>query len=168
MATQLVTKQIPKKLKIKPGVWTLVFAILMPLLLTITMIFLFGSEKKYKSLTKQFWFPPLWLLNIASMGCSSLMGFAAWIMWVDGRLHVQTNALPLYIAHVSLSIVWNPLVLRIGTVWLGAAISLLHFGTLFGCYLHFGCANSLAKHLTKPCLVWVAFLTYISFKLSFI
>ena len=96
------------------------------------------------------------------------MGFAAWLFWADGGFHAHGDALPLYIAQISLSIVWDPLVLRIGAIWLGFVFCLVHFGTLFACYLIFRRVNPFAKDLAKPCLVWVAYLTLVNYKLLFL
>ncbi|KAJ0092639.1 hypothetical protein Patl1_25071 [Pistacia atlantica] len=147
---------------------SLAFSIIAPLILTITIIFLFGSGSKYRASAKPFWFPPLWLIHLASLGSSFSMGLAAWLVWADGGFHAYSNALPLYIAQVSLSVIWDPLVLVIGAAWLGLVFCVIHFGTLFACYKTFKQVNPFAKELVKPCLAWMGFLTIVNYKLVYL
>lgn len=88
-------------------------------------------------------------------------------MWAEGGFHGPSDALPLYIAQVSLGLVWDPLVLRIGAAYLGLVFCLLHFGTSVGCYKKFREVNPVAGVVVMPCLVWVALLTFVNFKLVF-
>ncbi|KAJ7980266.1 Translocator-like protein [Quillaja saponaria] len=161
-------RQETKSTKAKRALRSLAIAIAIPLSINLTIIFLFGSGRKYYSITKPFWFPTLWFVHLASLGSSFLMGLAAWLLWADGGFHAQSDALPLYIAQVSLSIVWDPLVLVFGSAWLGFVFCVLHFGTLFLCYLRFKKVNPFAKDLVKLCLAWVAYLTIVSFKLMYL
>ncbi|KHN26557.1 Translocator protein like [Glycine soja] len=96
------------------------------------------------------------------------MGLAAWLVWANGGFQGETDAMSLYIAHVSLSIVWHPLVLVMGAYWLALISCLVNFVTLFLCYLRFRKVNPFAKDLAKPCLAWAAYLCLVSFKLIFI
>ncbi|OAY55993.1 hypothetical protein MANES_03G195100v8 [Manihot esculenta] len=130
-----------------------------PLCLNIAIIYLFGSSKKYQAIVKPLWFPSLTLIHIASVGSTLLMGVAAWLVWVDGGLLVDSDALPLYISQVSLSIVWDPLVLRIGEAWLGVIFCLVNLGTLFACYCTFRDVSPSCKYLVMPCLAWLGYLT---------
>ncbi|XP_044484115.1 translocator protein homolog [Mangifera indica] len=147
---------------------SLVFSITAPLILTTTIIILFGSGPKYRASAKPFWFPPLWLIHLASLGSSFFMSLAAWLVWADGGFHEQADALPLYIAQFSLSVIWDPLVLVIGAVWLGLFFCVIHFGTLFACYKTFKKVNPFAKDLVKPCLAWMGFLTIVTYKLIYL
>nr|KYP62457.1 hypothetical protein KK1_016990 [Cajanus cajan] len=96
------------------------------------------------------------------------MGLAAWLVWADGGFQGETDAMSLYISHVSLSIVWHPLVLVMRAYWLAFLSGLVDFGTLFFCYLRFRKVNPFAKDLAKPCLVWAAYLCFVNFKLMFL
>lgn len=148
------------------AVRSLVMAVSVPLSLTTAMVFLFGSGPQYRALNnKPFWFPPLWIVHVASMCSSALTGFAAWLFWADGGFHADRDALPLFIAQVSLSIVWAPLVLVIGSPAVGLIVSAVHLATLFACYRRFRLVNPFAKDLIKPCLVWTAYLTLLTCKL---
>lgn len=152
----------------KRSFWSLFVIMMVPLSLTITIIFLFGSSRKYPALVKPFWFPSLTIIHLASLGSTILMSLAAWLVWTDGGFQPDSDALPLYIAQVSLSIVWHPLVLRIGAAWLGFVFSLVNLGTLFACYRIFGKVNSSSKNFVKPCLAWVACLTLVTFNLMYL
>lgn len=143
-------------------------AVAVPVSLTMTIILLFGSGRKYHALAKPFWFPPLWLIHQASLWSSSLMGFAAWLVWADGGLHLQTDALPLYAAQIALNIVWSPLVLVIGARSLGFLFCAVNVGTLLACSYHFGRVNPSAKVLVKACAAWEAYLAVVTFKLIFL
>lgn len=163
-----ISKRDEKNAKAKRAIRSLIIAVSVPLFLTTTIILLFGSGRRYRAMSKPFWFPPLWLIHLASLGSSFLMGFAAWLFWADGGFHAQSNALPLYIAQISLSIVWDPLVLVIGAAWLGLVFCLIHFGTLLACYRTFRRVNPFAKDLAKPCLAWAAYLTLVNYKLIYL
>ncbi|XP_021291550.1 translocator protein homolog [Herrania umbratica] len=155
-----------KKARAKRALCSLLTAIAIPLSLTLFVIFKFGSGKRYRAMAhKPFWFPPLWLIHLASIGTSFLMSLAAWLVWVDRGFHVNSNALPLYVSQISLSIVWDPLELVMGAVGLGFLFCFLHFGTVFACYWNFRKVNPFARDLVKPCLVWSGFLTIVSYKL---
>uniref|UniRef100_A0A2N9IBK2 Translocator protein homolog n=1 Tax=Fagus sylvatica TaxID=28930 RepID=A0A2N9IBK2_FAGSY len=132
--TTTMARQDAKRTKAKRALRSLAIAIVVPLYLTMTIIFMFGSGHKYQALDKPFWFPPLWFIHIASLGSSFLMGFASWLVWADGGFHTQSDALPLYIAQISLSIVWDPLVLVMDARRLGLVFCCVNFGTLLACH----------------------------------
>ena len=97
------------------------------------------------------------------------MGLAAWLVWADGGFQGESSdAMSLYVAQLSLSITWHPLVLVMSAYWLASVSCALSFGTLFLCYLRLRRVNPFAKDLAKPCLGWAAYLTVISFKLMFL
>ncbi|KAH7513360.1 translocator protein homolog [Ziziphus jujuba] len=145
--------------------WKLAVSVAMPLFITMTMVLLFGSGKKYRVLATIFWLPPLWFIHLASLGSSFLMGLAAWLVWSDGGFDSESHALPLYVAQISLSMVWNPLVLVIGVAWLGFVFCVIQFGTLFACYFYFKRVSPSAEYLIRPCLTWVAYLTFVTCQL---
>ncbi|TKY72608.1 Translocator protein-like [Spatholobus suberectus] len=154
-----------KKAQAKRALRSLAIGIAIPFTLTLTIIILFGSGRKYHRISKPFWVAPLWFIHLATLGSSFFMGLAAWLVWADGGFQGETDAMSLYVAHVSLSIVWHPLVLVMSAYWLALLSGLVNFGTLFLCYLRFRKVNPFAKDLAKPCLVWAAYLCLISFKL---
>ncbi|KAJ4722187.1 Translocator-like protein [Melia azedarach] len=162
------TRPHNKMISAKRAFRSLAFSISVPLILSLAIICLFGSGKKYRALPKPFWFPPLWFIHLASLGSSFLMSLAAWLVWADGGLNLYSDSLPLYIAQVSLSFVWDPLVLVIGAAWLGLVSCVVHFGTLVACYKSFKKVNPFAKDLVKPCLAWMGFLTMVNYKLVFL
>ncbi|KAH7513359.1 hypothetical protein FEM48_Zijuj12G0191700 [Ziziphus jujuba var. spinosa] len=159
-------KREDKRAKAKRALRSLAIAVAVPFSLTMVTVILFGSGHNYRAVHKPFWFPPLWFIHLASLGSSFLMGFSAWLFWADGGFHTQSNALLFYIAQTFLSIIWDPLVLVVGAVWLGWFFSVVHFGSLFACYRSFRRVNPFAKDLTKPCLAWVAYFTVVNYKLT--
>lgn len=136
------------------------------LLVTVAVMVLFGSGKWYNALAKPFWFPPLWLIHAASLGSSFLMGLAGWMMWAEGGFHAESDVLPLYMAHVPLGVMWDPLVLVIRSRWLGLTFCLVHLAILAAVGRRFGQVNPFAGDIVKLCMVWMTFLTIITFKLA--
>ncbi|BFG15115.1 hypothetical protein CerSpe_013890 [Prunus speciosa] len=163
--TATTATTLTKQEKAKRALRSLAIGIAIPLTLTTTAIFFFGWGPKYRTLTKPFWLPPLWLINFATFFSSFLMGLSAWLVWAEGGFHAQSNAFVLYIAQVSLSILWGPVVLASGAAWLGLVICLMNFGALFACYKCLRCVNPFARDLVKPCLAWVAYLAIVNCKL---
>ncbi|CAK9145567.1 unnamed protein product [Ilex paraguariensis] len=161
------TRQQKKMAMAKQAVRSLMVALIVPFVLTMIVIFFFGSGHRYRTLAKPFWFPPLWLMHLASMGSSLLMGLAAWLVWAEGGFHSQPKALPFYIAQVSLSLGWDPLVLKMGAIHVGFVSCIAHFGALVACRRRFKLVNPIAGDLVRPCLVWMAFLIIVNFKLVF-
>ncbi|KAF5752205.1 translocator protein [Tripterygium wilfordii] len=157
-----------KKGEAKRALPSLAMSISVPLTLTMVIILIFGSGHKYRAMAKPFWFPPLWLVHLASLGSSLIMGLAAWLVWADGGFHAQSDALPLYIGQVSLSIVWYPLVLVIGSGWLGFVVCLVNFGTLLACYLRFKRVNPFSKDLVKVNLVWTGYLCIVTYNIIYL
>ncbi|KAM7463071.1 hypothetical protein LguiA_031192 [Lonicera macranthoides] len=152
----------------KRALRSLSVALMVPLALTMATIFFFGSARKYRALAKPFWFPPPWLMHLASLGSSFFMGLSSWLVWAEGGFHNESDALPLYIAQLSLSIIWDPLVLKIGAVRMGLVFCVVHFGTLVACRRKFKTVNPIAGDLVRPCLAWIAFLTTVNCKLIFL
>ncbi|PKI65105.1 hypothetical protein CRG98_014574 [Punica granatum] len=148
---------------------SLAVSLMIPFSLNAAMIFLFGSGKRYEEFPdKTLWVPPLWLIHSASLGSSLLMGLASWLVWARGGLHLVSDALPLYVAQVSLGIVWDPLVLVIGSCWVGFVFCIINFGTLVACKSSFQKVNQLAGDIANICAMWAAFLTFVTLQLSFL
>ncbi|KAI4345419.1 hypothetical protein L6164_012545 [Bauhinia variegata] len=156
---------VSKKAKSRRALRSLTTGVAVPFALSLAIITLFGSGHKYHRLAKPFWFPPLWFVHLATLSSSLSMGLAAWLVWADGGFHGDSDALPLYVAQVSLSIVWHPLVLVMRAYWVAFVFCLAHLGTLYLCYDRFKKVNPFARDLAKPCLAWVAYLTFVTLKL---
>ncbi|MFQ6655648.1 hypothetical protein Gotur_026116 [Gossypium turneri] len=119
-ATRVRVTSEDKKAQTMKALRSLTIAIAIPLSLTLFIIVKFGSPKRYRTImAKPIWFPPLWLINLASIGSSFSMSLAAWFVWVNRGFHMNSDALPLYISQISLSIVWHPLQLINDSVWFG-------------------------------------------------
>lgn len=157
-----------KMISAKRAFRSLAFSISVPLSITLAIICIFGSGKNYRALPKPFWFPPLWFIHLATLSSSFFMSLAAWLVWADGGFHARSDSLPLYVAQVSLSVLWDPLVLVTGAACLGLVFCVAHFGTLVACYKSFEKVNPFAKDLVKPCLAWMGFLTMVNYKLIYL
>ncbi|XP_030475675.2 translocator protein homolog [Syzygium oleosum] len=161
------TRQETRRVKAKRALTALVVGVGANLSLTMVIILLFGSGKRYDARPKPLWLPPLWLVHAASLGSSFFMGLAGWLVWAEGGFRAQSGAaLPLYVDATSLGVVWNPLVLVMGADWVGLAFCLVHWGTLAACKREFGKVNHLAGEIVRPCVVWVGFLAILTFGLA--
>ncbi|XP_004487874.1 translocator protein homolog [Cicer arietinum] len=163
MASQ--TLHETKKSQAKRALRSLAIGVAIPFALTLIIIILFGSGRKFNVLSKPFWFAPIWFINLATLGSSFFMGLAAWLVWADGGFQGESDTLAFYVAHIALSIVWHPLVLVMNAYWLALVSGIVNSGTLLICYLRFRKVNPFAKDLAKPCLALTTYLTLISFKL---
>ncbi|XP_010045913.2 translocator protein homolog [Eucalyptus grandis] len=159
-------RQEKRRVKAKRALKTFAVVVGTNLALTMAIILLFGSGKRYNARPKPLWLPPLWLVHVVSLGLSFFMGLASWLVWAEGGFGAQSDALPLYIAATSLGIVWDPLVLVMGATWVGLAFCLVHLGTLVACKREFGKVNPLAGEIVGPCVVWVGFLAIMTFSLA--
>uniref|UniRef100_A0A7N0U855 Translocator protein homolog n=1 Tax=Kalanchoe fedtschenkoi TaxID=63787 RepID=A0A7N0U855_KALFE len=147
---------------------SLTFSILVPFLLTSASIWFFGSTAQaYNSPARSLYFPPLWLVHLAQLASSALMGFAAWFVWVDGGFGRSSSgdAAALYASHVALCVTWDPLVLAVGAVPVGFIFCVVNFGTVVAVYGEFRKVNRVAGQLVRPCMAWMAVLTLVTFKL---
>ncbi|KAL1320926.1 hypothetical protein AAHE18_14G092500 [Arachis hypogaea] len=158
-----------KRTKARRALRSLAIGVLVPLTITLAIIILFGSGRKYHSLTKPFWFPPLWFIHLATLGCSFFMGLATWLVWADGGFRGESrDVMSLYLVQLSLGITWHPIVLVMGAYWLAPFFCVVNFVAIFLCYLRFKRVNPFATDLAKPCLLWSAYLSLISFKLMYL
>ncbi|KAI3952966.1 hypothetical protein MKX01_028658 [Papaver californicum] len=169
------TKTLPRKPRsskmamAKKGLKSLSIAISIPTILTILTIYLSGSNQIYRSLqNKPLWFPPTWAFNFLCLISSFCMGLSSWLVWAEGGFHKKPNALPLCATQLGLSLCWKPIVLLMGSNYLGLVVCVGEFGGLVGCSRMFRDVNPIAADLLKPCLAWVAYLTIINYKLVYL
>ncbi|CAN0855822.1 Translocator protein homolog [Linum grandiflorum] len=136
---------------------------LFPLLITAASIHSFGSSRKFEALPKPVWFPPLWLIHAGSLCSTVLMSLAAVI--VQARRGLSGDDLHLYCCQVGLSVLWCPLVVRIGAGLVGSVYTCVHIGSLLGCFWVFGKASPATRKLVGPCLGWALFVAVCTFKI---
>ncbi|KAF8012850.1 hypothetical protein BT93_I0876 [Corymbia citriodora subsp. variegata] len=165
-ASSSKARQEKRRVKAKRALKTFSVVVGMNVTLTMAIILLFGSGKRYNARAKPLWIPPLWLVHAASLGSSFFMGLASWLVWAEGGFGAQSNALPLYLSATSLGIVWDPLVLVMGATWVGLAFCVVHLGTLVACEREFGKVNPVAGEIVRPCVAWVGFLAILTFSLA--
>ncbi|CAI9104915.1 OLC1v1003708C1 [Oldenlandia corymbosa var. corymbosa] len=151
----------------KRGLRSLGLAVGLPLSLTLLDIALFGSNIKYATMEKPFWYPPLWALHSACLVASSLIGLSAWLVWVEGGFHRNPTALLLCLGAVASGLSWDPIVFRAGANKLGLVVCAAVFGLLVGCMRSFKTINPIAGDLVKPCLLWPLMLSLVNFKLVY-
>lgn len=152
----------------KRGIRSLAIAVALPLSLNLINICLLGSSNGYGTVSKPFWFLPMWVLHFTCLASSFLMGLSAWLVWVEGGFHNEPTTLSLYMAQLGLSLAWNPIVFRMGATWIGLVVCLAMYGALVGCSRHFKEVNPIAGDLVKPCLAWATILAIVNLKLVFL
>ncbi|KAG6785108.1 hypothetical protein POTOM_010831 [Populus tomentosa] len=155
------------------GFRSLAIAVALPLSLALCNVYFFGSTKGYgtsssRSLSKPFWFPPLWALHMTCVTSSFLMGLSAWLVWAEGGFHRNPTALYLYLTQLGLSLAWDPIVFRMSAPWVGLLVCLATFGALVGCSRQFKVVNPIAGNLVMPCLARASFLAFVNLKLLFL
>lgn len=154
-----------RKSMAKRGLRSLGVAVSTPTLLTLINIYFFGTNDIYKMSNKPNWVPPIWTLHMACLGSAFLMGLCGWIVWAEGGFHRKPRALPLYLGQFGLSLVWDPLVFKMGANWAGLVVALGILWALFQCYRVFRQVNQIAGDLVLPCLAWAGFLAFVNLKL---
>jgi benzodiazapine receptor len=156
----------------KRGIRSLAIAVALPLSLTISNLYFFGTTRGYGtstgSISMPFWFPPPWALHLTCMTSSFLMGLSAWLVWAEGGFHRNPAALYLYLAQLGLSLAWEPIVFRMAAPWVGLLVCLATFAVLVGCSRQFKEVNPIAGNLVMPCLAWASFLAFVNLKLLFL
>ncbi|GMH25999.1 hypothetical protein Nepgr_027842 [Nepenthes gracilis] len=150
----------------KRGLRSLSVAASIPPLLTLADIYLFGSSNSYKAISRgTAWLPPLWALHMTCLGSAVLMGLSAWLVWAEGGFHRDPSMLLLYLTHLGLSLVWDPILFSLGATWSALLVSLTAFVALLRCGNTFRRVNPIAADLVMPCLAWAAFLAIVNLKL---
>lgn len=136
-----------------------------PFLLTIFTIYYFQLSLGYAVVAKSFWYPPIWIVHLASLSSSSLMGLSAWIVWAEGGFHGPVTTLPLFVAQLVLGLLWGPIVFVQGATRLGLVICAMLAVALLGCSLGFGQVSPVAGDLVKPSIAWALFLLLMNYLL---
>lgn len=149
----------------KRGLRSLGVVVSIPVLVTLTNIYYFGSNDAYKMSRRPNWVPPIWAFHMACLGSAFLMGLCGWIVSAEGGFHRRSSALPLYLGQFGLRLLWDPIVFKMGANSAGLVIALGVCWALFRCYKVFREVNHIAGHLVLPCLGWAGLLTFVNLKL---
>lgn len=154
-----------RRIMAKRGLKSLSVALSIPVIITLTNIYMFGSNDTYKLSNRPNWVPPIWALHMACLGSASLLGLCGWIVWAEGEFHKNPNTVGLYLGQFGLSLLWDPLMFKMGANWAGLLVALGMCYALFRCYRVFKRVNDIAADLVLPCLGWAALLAFVSLKL---
>lgn len=156
-----------KRAMTRKGLKSLGLAIGLPILLTISTIYLFQLGQGYDDLVDSAWYPPMWVIHVASILSSCLMGLSAWLVWAEAGFHgPATAALPLLvITQLMLGLLWGPVVLGLGAIRLGLVFGLALVAALYGCVMGFRDVNPLAGELVVPCIAWAVLLVVMNYGL---
>ncbi|KAK9067691.1 hypothetical protein SSX86_011802 [Deinandra increscens subsp. villosa] len=141
------------------GIRSLSLAIVVPVGLTVTSIFWFGENHNFKDLTRPFWIPPLWGLQLTSLSSAFLMGLSAWLVWAESGFHRTPMSIVMYLAQLGFGLAWNHIFFKTGpTNQIGLAASVGQLVTIFLCSQLFSRINPISGDLVKLCLLWTGFL----------
>ncbi|KAL9235775.1 hypothetical protein vseg_010511 [Gypsophila vaccaria] len=148
------------------GLKTMGLAVTLPILLTLTNIYYFGSgNNNYTTKSKTNWVPPTWALHAGCVGSAALMGLSGWMVWAEGGFHRKPGIMGLYLGQLGLGLVWDPVVFRMGANGVGLLVGLGVGYALWQCYRSFGRVNKIAADLVLPCLGWAGLLAFVNLKL---
>lgn len=146
----------------KRGLKSLGVAVSLPVILTLTNIYMFGTSDSYKLSNRPSWVPPIWALHMACLGSAAVLGLCGWIVWAEGGFHKNPNAAGLYLGQFGLSLLWDPLVFKMGANGAALLVAVGACCALFRCYRVFRRVNDIAADLVLPCLGWAALLAFIN------
>ncbi|RRT75430.1 hypothetical protein B296_00031234 [Ensete ventricosum] len=146
----------------KRGLRSLAVAVAIPAFGTAASISIAGATLVA---TRPSWSPPVWTFHLGSLLMSALLGFSSWLVWAEGGFHGRSEALPLYLLELLLSLLWAPLVFSAGFPRPGMAVCAAHFAVLFMLSQSYRQVNPIAADLIKPYLAWVSFLVVFNYKL---
>ncbi|XP_074273249.1 translocator protein homolog [Silene latifolia] len=162
--TTNIASQERQKVIAKRGLKSMGIAVSLPLILTLTNIIFFGANDTYKLTHKPNWVPPIWALHMACLGSAALMGLCGWIVWAEGGFHRKPGTVGLYLGQLGLSLMWDPLVFRMGANGVGLLVALGVCYALVQCYRSFKQVNQIAGDLVLPCLAWAGLLAFVNLK----
>ncbi|KAL8262196.1 hypothetical protein R6Q59_026245 [Mikania micrantha] len=143
------------------GIRSLSLAIAVPVGLTLS-IFWFRESDDYKNLTRPFWIPPLWGIQLTSLSMAFLMGLSAWLVWAESGFHRTPMAIVVYLGQLGLGLAWNYIFFNKGPTQTGLVVSFGQLITLFACCQMFSWINPISGDMVKLCLVWTGFLTSVN------
>jgi translocator protein len=124
----------------------------------------------YDALRKPFFAVPGWLFSPAWAGIFLLMGIALYIVWRKWPAKEAKMAMALYLATLSLSVVWNFLFFgqqNTSGIAFGVAESFI-LVILMGLTAHrFYQIDRRAGYLMAPCLLWTAYIVCLNAAIFF-
>ncbi|XP_058222567.1 translocator protein homolog [Rhododendron vialii] len=142
------------------GLRSLAIAVALPLSLHLAaVVFLHVASAKHPT-----WFRSL-ALEAVFVGLPALMGFCAWLFWVDGGFHRRPMALAFFLSYLALSLAWDPIVFGLGAPWVGLVVSWAMLGALIACHMIFKEANPIAGDLVAASMIWAVFVICLNLKL---
>nr|AZL94777.1 TSPO-like protein [Colobanthus quitensis] len=136
------------------GLKTMSIAISIPLLLTLTNIYLNPNKPANKPVS----ILPIWTVHMGCLGSSALMGLCGWIVWAEGGFHRKPDIVGFYLGHIGLGLLWDPVVFRFEAHGLGLCY------VLGQCYRSFKEVSKVAGDLVLPCLGWAGLLAFVNLK----
>lgn len=145
------------------GLRSLAIAVALPLSLHLAaVVFLHsahGASAKHPT-----WFRSL-ALEAVFVGLPALMGFCAWLFWVDGGFHRRPTALAFFLSYLALSLAWDPIVFGLGAPWVGLVVSWAMLGALTACHMIFKEVSPIAGNLVAASMIWAVFVICLNLKL---
>lgn len=142
------------------GLRSLAIAVALPLSLHLAPVaFLHLASAKHPT-----WFRSL-ALETVFVSLPALMGFCAWLFWVDGGFHRRPTALAFFLSYLALSLAWDPIVFGLNAPWVGLVVSWAMLGALTACHMIFKEVNPIAGYLVAASMIWAVFVICLNLKL---
>ena len=117
----------------------------------------FQASSFYGMLSQPPWAPPPWLFGPVWSLLYAMMAVAAWLVWRNGGIQANRNALILFLIQLAFNALWSWLFFawQLGA-WAFADIILL-WVLIFATLVSFWRVSKLAGALLIPYLLWVSF-----------
>ncbi|KAI8574725.1 hypothetical protein RHMOL_Rhmol01G0376600 [Rhododendron molle] len=147
------------------GLRSLAIAVALPLSLHLAAVAFLHSAHT-ASAKHPTWFRSL-ALETVFVGLPALMGFCAWLFWVNGGFHRRPMALAFFLSYLALSLAWDPIVFGWDAPWVGLVVSLAMLGALTACRMIFKEVNPIAGDLVAASMIWAVFVICLNLKLLF-
>lgn len=138
----------------------LVLAIAVPLSGGMLGSFATASQIKtwYKTIKKPSWTPPNWLFGPVWTCLYAMMGYASYLVWLQGGFAKQQVPLAIYAAQLVLNFAWTPLFFSLHRLDLASADILAMWGGIVATIITFQrVIGPSALALLLPYLVWVSY-----------
>jgi benzodiazapine receptor len=116
----------------------------------------------FARLRKPGWNPPNWLFAPVWTLLYTIMGIAAWLVWLRQG---WSAAIWLYLSQLLLNALWTPLFFGLRSPALGFADIIALWLAIAATLIAFSHASLLASALMLPYLAWVTFATFLNFSI---
>lgn len=119
----------------------------------------------YPQLRRPEWTPPNWIFGPLWKALYGMMAISAWLVWRTADWPVARSALSLFAIQLALNPVWSVVFFGLRRVGAAFAEILLLWMMVIATAVAFLPLSLLAAWLLLPYVVWVAFASYLNFRI---